>query len=386
MKRYDSIVIRLTGLVFILLLLTISILLILVNNQMDNHFSQYLSNMSHMMGNSQMGMGGMGSMGGMHGTMHGPAESTYISAVHQSLLWVGLGMIGVSVVVSYFVVREIMRPLSTLTGAVQKVRTGSYGQTVSVERHDEVGVLTESFNEMSEELARNDKMRRQLFANIAHELRTPLAILQGNLEGMIDDIIPTDKKILLSMADETMRMGRLIQDLRDLSLAEINELTLHKETADINVMLERAAGMLQPLCDEKNLTVRLNLSRDLPSLVIDVDRINQVIYNLLNNAIRYIEKGCAITVSTLAVTVDGKSYAQVQIADTGKGIAPKDLEHIFQYFYRSEQSRNRKSGGSGIGLALAQQFIRSHGGNIWADSTVGKGTTFTFILPLKEDE
>lgn len=383
MKRYDSIVIRLTGLVFILLLLTISILLILVNNQMDNHFSQYLSNMSHMMGNSQMGMGGMG---GMHGTMHGPAESTYISAVHQSLLWVGLGMIGVSVVVSYFVVREIMRPLSTLTGAVQKVRTGSYGQTVSVERHDEVGVLTESFNEMSEELARNDKMRRQLFANIAHELRTPLAILQGNLEGMIDDIIPTDKKILLSMADETMRMGRLIQDLRDLSLAEINELTLHKEPADINVMLERAVSMLQPLCDEKDLTVQLNLSRDLPSLVIDIDRINQVIYNLLNNAIRYIERGCAITVFTLPVRVDGKSYAQVQIADTGKGIAPKDLEHIFQYFYRSEQSRNRKSGGSGIGLALAQQFIRSHGGNIWADSTVGKGTTFTFILPLKEDD
>lgn len=382
MKRYDSIVIRLTGLVFILLLLTISILLILVNNQMDNHFSQYLSNMSHMMGNSQMGMGGMGSM---HGTMHGPAESTYISAVHQSLLWGGLGMIGVSVVVSYFVVREIMRPLSTLTGAVQKVRTGSYGQTVSVERHDEVGVLTESFNEMSEELARNDKMRRQLFANIAHELRTPLAILQGNLEGMIDDIIPTDKKILLSMADETVRMGRLIQDLRDLSLAEINELTLHKEAADINVMLERAVSMLQPLCDEKDLTVQLNLSRDLPSLVIDIDRINQVIYNLLNNAIRYIERGCAITVSTLAVTVDGKSYVQVQIADTGKGIAPKDLEHIFQYFYRSEQSRNRKSGGSGIGLALAQQFIRSHGGNIWADSTVGKGTTFTFILPLKAD-
>ena len=122
---------------------------------------------------------------------------------------------------------------------------------VSVERHDEVGVLTESFNEMSEELARNDKMRRQLFANIAHELRTPLAILQGNLEGMIDDIIPTDKKILLSMADETVRMGRLIQDLRDLSLAEINELTLHKEAADINVMLERAVSMLQPLCDER---------------------------------------------------------------------------------------------------------------------------------------
>ena len=381
MKRSDSIVIRLTALVFILLLLTIAILLILVNNQMNNHFSQYLTNMSHMMGNAQNGMG-MG-MSGMHGSMHGPAESTYISAVHQSLLWVGLGMIGVSVIVSYFVVREIMRPLSTLTGAVQNIRTGNYGQTVSVERHDEVGVLTESFNKMSEELARNDKMRRQLFANIAHELRTPLAILQGNLEGMIDDIIPTDKKILLSMADETVRMGRLIQDLRDLSLVEIDELTLHKEPADINTMLERAVSMLQPLCEEKSLTVRQNLSRDLPSLVIDVDRINQVIYNLLNNAIRYIDKGCTITVSTMKVAVEGKTYAQVQVADTGKGIAPEDLNHIFQYFYRSEQSRNRKSGGSGIGLALAQQFIRSHGGNIWADSTVGKGTTFTFILPLK---
>lgn len=383
MKRSDSIVIRLTALVFILLFLTIAILLILVNNQMNNHFSQYLTNMSHMMGNAQNGMG-MG-MSGMHGSMHGPAESTYISAVHQSLLWVGIGMIGVSVVVSYFVVREIMRPLSTLTGAVQKIRTGSYGQTVSVERHDEVGVLTESFNEMSEELARNDKMRRQLFANIAHELRTPLAILQGNLEGMIDDIVPTDKKILLSMADETVRMGRLIQDLRDLSLAEIDELTLHKEKSDINVMLERAASMLQPLCEEKSLTVRQNLNPDLPPLFIDVDRINQVIYNLLNNAIRYIDEGCSITLSTMPVTVDGKPYAQVQIADTGKGIAPRDLDHIFQYFYRSEQSRNRKSGGSGIGLALAQQFIRSHGGNIWANSTLGKGTTFTFILPLSQD-
>lgn len=124
-------------------------------------------------------------------------------------------------------------------------------------------------------------------------------------------------------------MGRLIQDLRDLSLAEIDELTLHKEPADINTMLERAVSMLQPLCEEKSLTVRQNLSRDLPSLVIDVDRINQVIYNLLNNAIRYIDKGCTITVSTMKVAVEGKTYAQVQVADTGKGIAPEDLNHIF---------------------------------------------------------
>lgn len=372
MKKADSIVIRLTGMVFILIFLTIAILLILVNNQMDNHFSQYLTNMSQMMGNGHQGMG----------MRHGPAEITYISAVHRSLLWVGLVMLAVSVTISYFIVREIMRPLSALTDAVQKVKAGTYGQTVPVERRDEVGTLTETFNDMSQELAKNDKMRRRLFANIAHELRTPLAILQGNLEGMIDDVIPTDKKVLLSMEDETLRMGRLIQDLRDLSLAEINELTLHKAPHDINVLLERAVSMLQPLCDEKSLAVHLDLARDLPKVSIDVDRINQVIYNLLNNAIRYIEAGCTITISTLAVTVKGQPYVQVQIADTGSGIAPEDLQHIFQYFYRSEKSRNRKSGGSGIGLALAQQFVRSHGGRIWADSEVGRGTTFTFILPI----
>ena len=291
-------------------------------------------------------------------------------------------MLAVSVTISYFIVREIMRSLSALTDAVQQVKAGTYGQTVPVERRDEVGTLTETFNDMSQELAKNDKMRRRLFANIAHELRTPLAILQGNLEGMIDDVIPTDKKVLLSMEDETLRMGRLIQDLRDLSLAEINELTLHKELYDINVLLERAVSMLQPLCDEKSLTVHLDLIRDLPKVSIDVDRINQVIYNLLNNAIRYIEAGCTITVSTLVVTAQGQSYVQVQIADTGSGIAPDDLQHIFQYFYRSEKSRSRKSGGSGIGLALARQFVRSHGGRIWAESEVGKGTTFTFILPI----
>lgn len=165
------------------------------------------------------------------------------------------------------------------------------------------------------------------------------------------------------MADETVRMGRLIQDLRDLSLAEIDELTLHKEPADINTMLERAVSMLQPLCEEKSLTVRQNLSRDLPSLVIDVDRINQVIYNLLNNAIRYIDKGCTITVSTMKVAVEGKTYAQVQVADTGKGIAPEDLNHIFNTSIAVSShgiEKWRKRHWPRIGTAVYPQSRRQH--------------------------
>ena len=226
-------------------------------------------------------------------------------------------------VLTSFLMRKLTDPLQKITDAAQRFGGGDFSVRVEgVEGEGEVVDLARTFNQMAENIQSNDNSRGQCMGNIAHELRTPLAILQGNLEGMIDDVIPTDKKVLLSMEDETLRMGRLIQDLRDLSLAEINELTLHKAPHDINVLLERAVSMLQPLCDEKSLAVHLDLARDLPKVSIDVDRINQVIYNLLNNAIRYIEAGCTITVSTLAVTVKGQPYVQVQIADTGSGIAP----------------------------------------------------------------
>lgn len=373
MEKKNSIVVRLTLMVFILLFLTIAILLILVNAQMDSHFSHYLE--------TNMPMQAMMNMG-HHGMMPGAAEADYISAVHRSLIWVGLGMIAFSVVVSYFVIREVMRPLSTLTEAVRKVKSGTYGQTVPVERCDEVGLLTQTFNDMSAELEKDDKMRRQLFANIAHELRTPLAILQGNLEGMVDDVLPMDKKTLLSMEDEVLRLSRLVQELRDLSLAEVNELPLHKEKTNLNTLLMRAISMLQPLWEEKKLHLHFTPAPDLPDIPLDKDRINQVIYNLLTNAIRYIDAGCTIRLSTSLLAVKGKPYVQTVITDNGPGIAAEDLPHIFQYFYRGEKSRSRKSGGSGIGLALAQQFVRSHGGTIRVDSKKGKGTTFAFILPV----
>ena len=140
--------------------------------------------------------------------------------------------------------------------------------------------------------------------------------------------------------------------------------------------------MLQPLCDEKELTVRLHLCPDLPKISIDVDRINQVVYNILNNAIRYINRGDTISLAAERAVKEGKEYVVVSIADTGNGISPEDLPHIFQYFYRGEKSRSRKSGGSGIGLALAKQFVVSHGGLLEVESEVGKGTTFYMYLPL----
>ncbi len=369
MKQFDRLAVRLTGMIFILLVLTITVLLLLVNDQMSHHFSQYLQMYP------RNGVGG-------HHMMRGFAEQQYISSIHESLIAVGIGMVVVSVVFSFFIIQKAVQPLVTLTEAVKTVEKGKFGQTVVVDRHDEVGVLAQTFNAMSIQLAQNEEMRQHLFASIAHELRTPLAIIQGNLEGMIDDVIPVNKKMFLSMEDEVLRLGRLVQDLNDLSLAEIGQLTLHKKEAQVNVMLEHAVSMLQPLCDEKHLTITMDLCPDLPVICIDTDRINQVIYNILNNAIRYIRNDDQIIITTAAEVRGNTNCISMSFADTGNGIAPEDLPYIFQYFYRGEKSRSRQGGGSGIGLALAQQFVHCHGGTIDVKSVVGEGTVFTVYLPI----
>ena len=216
---------------------------------------------------------------------------------------------------------------------------------------------------------------------MAHELRTPMAILQGNLEGMLDDVVPLDKETVLSLEDEVVRMRRLVQDLRDLSLAENHELLLHKEETDINNLLSRAVNMLQPMLDEKRLRIEVHLAADLPPVNVDADRFNQVVYNLLNNAVRYTETGKTISVTT---ALNNQNYLVLTIADEGKGIAETDLPHIFEYFYRGEKSRNRGSGGSGIGLALAKQYVLCHDGTIDVASRVSEGTTVTVRIPIGE--
>lgn len=366
MTNYYSLVFRLTGIIFFLFIMTIGILLFLVNYQMDAHFSHYLYNHS-----MEMGI-----------TSHGMAEEIYVSSVHRSLLWVGAVMTLLSVFISWIVIRWSIQPLQDLTEAVRHVEAGSFGETVLVDRQDEVGLLAQSFNAMSKKLQYNDTMRRHLFASIAHELRTPLAIIQGNLEGMIDNVIPADKKTFLSLEDEVLRVSRLVQDLRDLSLAEINELQLHCHPLQINDLLQQAASMLEPLFEEKQLQVRLSADDEVPPLSLDKDRMNQVIYNLLNNAIRYVPCGGAVFIQSRLRRLKNGQRVEICIADSGPGISHQDVPHIFEYFYRAEKSRNRKSGGSGIGLALARQYVINQGGYIRVHSKEGKGTIFTICFPI----
>ena len=229
---------------------------------------------------------------------------------------------------------------------------------------------------MSAELAANESNRQEFLANIAHELKTPLAVLQGHLESMLDGVEDPEPEKLFSMQEEVMRLTRLVGDLRDLSLAQVHQLELHLQPVDLGEKAERAAELLEPLLEEKRLHFVKNMAPSLPVRQLDPDRVNQILYNLITNAIRYTHPGTAILLQMEPV---GKRV-RLTIADEGPGIAQEDLDHIFEQFYRGDKSRNRASGGSGIGLSLAKSFVEAQGGTIIARNRKEGGAEFVVEL------
>lgn len=374
---------------FLLILICALVVIYICSQQMETHFFQYLQDPSALagqggqaaggygrgMGRGMMG-GGMG-MGGMHHRMMlGAAERTFVESYHKSLWWIGFLFAGMGLVVSYFLSGNITRPLRQLSQAAEKIRQGHLKQEVPVETQDEVGQLAAVFNQMSAELAANESNRQEFLANIAHELKTPLAVLQGHLESMLDGVEEPEPEKLFSMQEEVMRLTRLVGDLRDLSLAQVHQLELHLQPVDLGEKAERAAELLEPLLEEKRLHFVKNMAPSLPVRQLDPDRVNQILYNLITNAIRYTHPGTAILLQTEPV---GKRVRLI-IADEGPGIAPEDLDHIFGQFYRGDKSRNRASGGSGIGLSLAKSFVEAQGGTITARNRKEGGAEFVVEL------
>ena len=381
--RFHSVRNKMMVSTFLLILVCALIVISICSQQMETHFFQYLQDPSALagqqgaggygrgMGRGMMG-GGMG-MGGMHHRMMlGVAERTFVESYHQSLWWVGFLFAGVGLVVSYFLSGNITRPLRQLSQAAEKIRQGDLKQEVPVDTQDEVGQLAEVFNQMSAELAANESNRQELLANIAHELKTPLAVLQGHLESMLDGVEEPAPDKLFSMQEEVMRLTRLVGDLRDLSLAQVHRLELHLQPVDLDEKVERAADMLEPLLEEKKLRFVKELAPGLPVRQLDPDRLNQILYNLITNAIRYTHPGTLI----LLKTEPAGDRVRLTIADEGPGIAPEDLPHVFEQFYRGDKSRNRASGGSGIGLSLAKSFVEAQGGTITARNRNQGGAEF----------
>ncbi len=291
---------------------------------------------------------------------------------------VGLGallLVGLGIVVTGRVLMRVTMPVGDLMEAAGRVEAGDYSARVHERGPREVRRLVRAFNNMTGRLQSDEAQRRRLLADITHELRTPLSVIQGHLEGVLDGVYPADAAHLRPILDETRVLSHLIEDLRTLSLAESGALRLHREPTDLAILLDEALAAYRAPAREAGLALRAQAADDLPLLDVDPVRVREVLSNLIANALRHTPRDGSITVSA-ALEAGGRTV-RVTVRDTGAGIAPEALPHIFDRFYKAGESR-----GMGLGLAIARNLVGAHGGEITAESEVGRGTTIQFTLPV----
>lgn len=314
------------------------------------------------------------------GLVEGAGE-LFLLRTSRTLIVSALAATAAGLILGVFLARNLTEPLKEMRGAAQAIAKGDLEQSVPVRSHDELGELAATFNQMSSDLARSQKVRRQMTADIAHDLRTPLSIILGHAEAMNDGILPPTPETLDVIYDEAQRLNRLVDDLRTLSLAEAGELSLTRRLVTPLSILERAATAHRPTAVQKGVTVEVEVDPDLPEIEADPDRLAQVLDNLLSNALRYTPVGGRVELS--AGTAEGENEAggvYIAIQDSGPGISAEDLPYIFNRFYQADQSRTRHDGGSGLGLAIARSIVEAHGGQIWAESEPGEGMRAVMVL------
>ncbi len=305
------------------------------------------------------------------------AQAAFLSRIRRTLWIATLAALGVALVIGGVLFRSITAPLRKLTTATESVAEGDLSARAPVRGQDEVAQLAAAFNQMAESLDRMEEARRNQTADIAHELRTPLTVIQGTLEAMLDGVYPTDQENLRAALAQTRTLSRLIEDLRILALADAGRLNLHKTTLDTAFFLQKTVEGHRLQAQEKGIRLTLEAPPALPSVLADRDRLSQVMGNLLSNAFQYTPAGGRVTVQA-----QEKDHAVVvSVIDDGPGVAPEHLDRIFKRFWRADPARQRKTGGSGLGLSIARYIVEAHGGHIWAEETPGGGLTVAFSLP-----
>ncbi|MBE2199736.1 MAG: HAMP domain-containing protein [Anaerolinea sp.] len=323
---------------------------------------------------------------GMMGSGHlaGDLVINFRTAVTEATLIALSAASLIALALSAVMARRIVRPVRQIMEASRDIAQGNYGRAVPLPVRpladlDEIGQLAHSFNQMAGQLAESDALRRQLIGDVSHELSTPLTVIRGSMEGLIDGVLPPDEVTFQQIQQEAARLQRLVADLQELSRVEAGAYDLQRQPLDMGALLQDVAQRLRRQFDDKGVNLRVQRPSGLLMIEADSDRIAQVFINLIGNALQYTPSGSEVVVTA----VRQHNAVLITVSDTGEGIPAEHLPHLFTRFYRVDKSRARASGGSGIGLTIARHLVEAHGGRIWAESEgLGCGSQFSFVLPI----
>lgn len=331
-----------------------------------------------------------------------PQEQTFLDQVNRALLLAGALAGVLSILLGLGLSRGLTAPLARLTAAARRIASGDLSQRVPETGSAEMAALGQAFNQMAADLEKAEELRRNLVADVAHELRTPLSVLQGNLRAILDGVYPLEQAEIAALYDETRLLSRLVDDLHELAQAEAGQLHLDLHPTDLAEVIQTTVANFAIAAEAKEVRLITDLADETTNLLVlaDPDRLAQIMRNLLSNALRHTPEGGQVTVSA---TYDGHgecngTAVRIVVADTGEGIPPDDLPYIFDRFWRAEGSRSRERGGpstgrrgepvepsgrgSGLGLAIASHLVQAHGGEMGVESEVGRGSRFWFSLPV----
>jgi len=305
----------------------------------------------------------------------------FIAAINEITTTAMIVSLAVAIAVSLFTSRRIVEPIRSMMRASREIAAGRFDRRVVVPGEDELGELAMSFNQMAEELETTEQRRLNLIADVAHELRTPLTNIRTMLDALTDGVLPADPSTYQTMSKEVRRLQRLVHDLQELSRAEAGQMSIHPEKIAPETLVSGVVDRLALQFHDKGVALHVALAPDLPEVLADPARITQVLVNILGNALQYTPAGGEVWASAQ----QAGDEVQFVIKDSGGGIPPEALPHLFERFYRVDKSRARASGGSGIGLTISKHIVAAHGGRIWAKSKgPGQGSAFGFTLPVVE--
>jgi two-component system sensor histidine kinase BaeS len=309
-------------------------------------------------------------------------ERFLVNRLSQAALTAGLIALGISLLVALFLAYRLTKPVYALTQAARRIADGDMSQRVEVNGKDELAMLGVAFNQMADSLQRATETRRAMTADIAHELRTPLAVQRANLEALQDGIYPLTVENLGSVLDQNQMLTRLVDDLRTLALADAGELRLEYTYTNFPGLVQRIVDRFASQAAAHQVTLGCNLPDTCPEILLDPLRIEQVLGNLISNALRYTPSGGTVDVQVRCQAGAPGGQVQLEVHDSGEGIPPQALEHLFERFYRADASRNRAVGGTGLGLAIARQLAEAHGGQLEAANHPQGGAVFMLSLPI----